>query len=510
MNKAFSNNSKIQQLLQISSELTALGGINELLGWDQEVLMPKKGAENRGNQQALISKIAHETLIDSKNADLIKSLNDEIVKKPDEFTLYDKALVREFDRAYQKATKLPTKFVTELASHNAKSVESWKEARAKSDFSIFEQDLQKMVELKIQAAEYYGYKDSPYDALLDEYEPNLTQKQVEEIFEPLKKFTIEFLAKLQKSDVNIDSSILARDYPIDKQTQFNLELAKQIGYDFDAGRLDLSAHPFTVWFGSSKDVRITTRYFTDQLQASIMATIHEAGHGMYEQGISDELDGTFLGTGTSLGIHESQSRMWENSVGRSPEFWEFWFPKLVQTFPDKLNNDEKDNFVRALNKVEPSFIRVEADEVTYNLHIIIRFEIEKALISGELKVADLPAAWNEKYTKYLGITPQNDAQGVLQDIHWSIGSLGYFPTYSLGNIYAAQFWTAIMREIPSVNQDIAQGDCSSLLNWLREKIHKHGMTYSAAELCKQITNEDLNSEYLQTYLTDKFSRLYEL
>lgn len=510
MKHEFSQNPKIQTLLEKSKHITYLDGIQALLEWDQEVLMPINASSGRAKQMSIIAKEAHENVINPKNGELITDLKNEISNNPQNFTDADKGLVRVFERHYEKATKLPTEFVTELTEHTSKSLESWRKARNEQDFSIFQPDLEKTFELHRQKADYYGYENSRYDALLDIFEPGLTSQKVTEIFEPLKQFTIAFLERIQNSETSISNEILQRDFNTAKQFEFCKELAEGIGYNFDSGRLDLSTHPFTTEFGTSNDVRITTRCYLNELNTSLMGTIHEAGHGMYEQNISPTLDSTYLGGGVSLGMHESQSRMWENFVGRSKEFWVHWYPRLVTQFEDVINLNEEEFFVAALNKVQPSYIRVEADEVTYNLHIILRYELEKELIEGTLAVADLPEAWNSKMTQYLGVTPRNDSEGVLQDIHWASGGIGYFPTYTLGNLYAAQFWGVINKEIPDLKNKIMAGDTEVLLAWLMEKLHVHGSVYEPNTLCNMITGEALNPKYLEKYLEGKFGSIYNL
>lgn len=510
MSKTFSQNKKIQDLIEKSKINVYLNGVLGLLEWDQEVMMPNKATIARSKQIALLSEIAHKDLISSENGSLLSYLEQDIQANENEFTDADKALVREFRRHYDRATKLPVEFVKEESEHNSRALESWRKAREKSDFSIFSDDLKKTIDLARRKAEYFGYEESPYDALLDLFEPGLTASQVSSIFNPLKDFTIDLLGKIQGSDVELDDSILHRNFPTNFQMAFSKELAEGLNYDFDAGRLDKSTHPFTTEFSTINDVRITTRFNEFEINTSIMGTIHETGHALYEQGVSPELDSTHLGTGVSLGIHESQSRMWENFVGRTPEFWAYWYPRFVTHFEDVVNLSEEEFFVKALNRVKPSFIRVEADEVTYNLHIIIRFEIEKALLEGSIEASDVPNVWNSKYDEYLGITPTNDSEGCLQDIHWSMGGLGYFPTYTIGNLYAAQFMQVIKKDIPDLNLQISSGNTKILLDWLRKKIHVYGAIYTPAKLCEMVSGEPLNPEYLQTYLKTKFAALYQL
>ena len=503
----FSSNSQIQELLEISRHVQVLRGVCNLLEWDQETMMPSKAAAARAEQVAAVDSLAHSVLTSSQVARVLYDCKVELTKNPSEFSDCDKALVKQFKRYHTKASKLPADFERELSMHSSRSVESWRAARNKSDFSIFENDLAKMVELKRREADLLGYEGSPYNALLDQFEEGLTVQFLDSVFGPVKEFSTKLLSEIMATKKDADTAIFARNYNLDTQYTFSHALAAGLGFDFKAGRLDRSTHPFTSEFGTSSDVRITTRFFENQLSASILATVHEVGHALYEQGVDVVLDSTCLGGGVSLGIHESQSRLWENMVGKSAEFWQHWYPRLVQLFP-QLALTEQEAFVTALNKVQPSFIRVDADEVTYNLHILLRYEIERDLIEGKIQVKDLPDVWNAKMNEYLGVVPDDAAKGVLQDIHWSGGAFGYFPTYSLGNLYAAQFWNSLKKDIPNVTEYIAKGESLVILNWLRDKIHKFGGVYPARELCTKVTGEELNSWYLMDYLNQKYRTIY--
>ncbi len=506
--KMFSKNIKIQKLLEYAKEIKSLDGISSLLSWDQNTGMPANASNARGYQRGLMASIEHEKLTNKAFGKVVQDLETEIYNTPEKFTLYDKALIRESKRLYDEATKLSEKFVRKYEEITSKAFGSWKDAKTAGNFQLFANDLANVVDLKLEETEYIGYESSPYDALLNQYEPGLTEKLVAEIFDPLKSFSLDFLKKIQLSKITIDTSILNREYDSQKQLEVSKEIAQGIGFNFDSGRLDQAPHPFTTYIGTSDDVRITTRVIKDYIPYSILAAIHECGHGMYEQNIDKQLALTYLSRGISYGIHESQSRMWENMIGRSPEFWEFWFTKLQVKFPTILKMDEKDVFIKALNKVTPDLIRVDANEVTYNLHIILRFEIEKALLTKQISVRDLPEIWNSKTKEYFGLIPKNDAEGVLQDIHWSKGSFGYFPTYTLGNIYAAQFWNTIREKLPALKSDLQAGNFSNLNTWLKENIQKYGKAYTADEICIKVTGEKLNSKYLIEYIGNKFSRIY--
>jgi len=412
-------------------------------------------------------------------------------------------------REFEREKKLPVEFVKELSHICSRAQNVWAEARKKSDFKIFLPYLKRIVELKRKEAKIVGFKKNPYDALLDAYEPYMTTEEVAIIFEDLKKFLVLFLKKIQKSKVKINPKILEGNFPTNKQLDFDKLVAEKIGFDFQAGRLDASTHPFTTGF-NSQDVRMTTRYKKEDLLYSLMSTIHESGHAIYEQGILAENFGTPLGESISLGIHESQSRVWENMVGRGKSFWEYFFPKLQEKFPKPFSKIKFIDFYKAINNVVPSLIRTEADEVTYSLHIIMRFEIEKELLDGSVEVEDLPKIWNDKVKEYFGITVPNEALGVLQDVHWSGGMLGYFPTYALGNLYAAQFFQTAVRDIEDLEGKFSKGQFGQFREWLKENIHIHGKMYSAKDLVEKVSGEKLNSKYFEEYIEKKYSEIYNL
>lgn len=500
---AFSKSKPIKALLDLSAELTHLEGAAELLAWDQETYMPPKGGPTRAKQLATIAGIHHEKLTDPKVGRLLKK-----AKKAAQ-TVHDKALVRELEREYEKAAKLPKSLVKEISEQQSKAILSWRQAKQKSDFKLFEKDLEKLLTLKIKAAKLLQKKGQTlYDVFLDDYEPEMTEGQVQKVFDQLKPRLVALAAKLAKTTRNADKILRGKTYPAHKQTQFGLKVISKMGFDFEAGRQDISAHPFTCYFGAIGDVRITTWQNETDLKSPLFSTIHEAGHALYYQAVHPELDHSHLYGSASLGLSESQSRFWENTIGRSFPFWQYHFPVLQKHFPPQLKGLSLIDFVKAVNTVKPSLIRVEADEVTYGLHIILRFDIERELLSGKIKTRDLPKAWNAKIKSMLGINPRNDREGVLQDIHWSMGSFGYFPTYLLGNLIAAQLWFTIKKEIPTVEKDIAAGDLLPLRQWLQKKIHQHGKLYPTPELIKKVTGELLSPDYFIKYLEEKFSSLY--
>jgi len=383
----------------------------------------------------------------------------------------------------------------------------WAKARAESNFAMFAPHLKELLELKREVARLIGYEEEPYDALLDEYEPGAKSSDVARTFAALRGPLSAFVRQLSESKKKPDGSILHRHFPKAAQEQFGRRLAEAIGFDFKSGRIDVSTHPFCS--GTSPgDVRLTTRYQEDFFSPAIFGVLHEAGHGLYEQGLNGAHLFTPLGTAASLGIHESQSRMWENMVGRSRPFWEHFYPDCQRAFPEALTGVSLDAWVGAINNVSPSLIRVEADEVTYNLHIILRFELERAMIAGKLEVVDIPEAWNAQMKELLGITPPDDREGCLQDIHWSMAGFGYFPTYALGNLYAAQFFAAAHKAIPDLTERIRRGEFRTLLEWLRENIHRHGQRYRADELVQRVSGAPLSIEPLMAYLRGKFGPIY--
>ncbi len=404
---------------------------------------------------------------------------------------------------------MPDDFVREKAILLTKAHSAWSEAREKSDFKTFLPFLTKIVDLTRKEAELIGYKDSPYDALLDQYEPGMKTAEAAKILHELRDFLIPFLKRIKNSRVKVNSKNTLGDFPIEQQIAFNKSVSEKIGFDFEKGRMDTSAHPFTTTFHSN-DVRITTRYKKNDVMYSIGSTVHETGHGLYEQGLLEEHYGTPLGEAISLGIHESQSRLWERIIGGSLPFWKYFYPMLQKQFPKPFKQIPLSEFYAYVNKVQPSYIRTEADEVTYNLHIIIRFEIEKELIEGTIQPKNLPAVWREKMKQYLGITVLFDALGVLQDVHWSAGLFGYFPTYTFWNLYSAQFFHAMKKDIPDVEKFFQKGDFSKALAWLRANIHQHGKLHTADELVKKVTGEPLTSSYFTRYLEEKYKDIYKI
>ena len=487
-------------------ELSYLGSAISVLQWDQEVNMPKKGADARAKSISLLAGLVHTQFLNIDRDGLLSGLKKKL--EDDRLAPREVTIVRETWRSFERARKLPETFVKAMAELTSKAQNVWQEAREENNFAKFAPYLERMVEKKREEAKLVGYEHSPYDALLDDYEPGATSGELERIFTDLKNFLIPFIAKIKKVSKSIRPYALAESvtFPIEKQVVFNTELAEAMGYDLDAGRIDVSTHPFTTGF-HPHDVRFTVRYNVHDPFESIFPTLHEGGHALYDQGLPHEEFGTPLSDAVSLGIHESQSRLWENMVGKSLPFWKRWYPKLKKAFPGAFSASLGE-FYKIINTVKPTLIRVDADEVTYNLHIIIRFELEKALIEGTIEVRDLPKLWNERYKEYLGIVPKTDREGVLQDVHWGAGYIGYFPTYALGNLYSAQFWNTAKKHIPKLEEKIAKGDLTILRNWLRTHIHTHGKSFSARDLTLRVTGETLNPDYFSAYLKDKYGPLY--
>jgi carboxypeptidase Taq len=496
-----SENKKYNEYKKLLQKAADINNAAAVLGWDQEVYMPPKGANFRGRQLATLATQAHEILTGAELEQLLATLTTDTGLNE-----LERANIIRSNEDFQKNKKLSQEFVEELSMQTSECFNAWVEARKKNDFGVFAPSLKKMLVLKKEQAKLYGYEQHPYDALLDEYEPGATVGMLDKVFAGVKEQMPLILDKI-KTATQVDDSIFHQHYPSQAQWDFSVDVLKTMGYDFEAGRQDYSEHPFTTSFGPT-DVRITTRVSEDNYASLLWSTIHEGGHALYEQGLAEEQYGLPLGSAASLGIHESQSRLWENCIGRGIDFWSFFYPRLVKYFPEQLGDIPVEKFFAASNKVIPSLVRTEADEVTYHFHVLIRYEIEKALLEGQMEVEDLPRAWNELYQKYLGITPPDDKSGVLQDVHWSHGSFGYFPTYTLGSFYAAQFYAKAIDDIDGLNAKIAAGDSAELLVWLRTNIHRHGRRYTSEELCEQVTGKKLDASYFIRYIQAKYERVY--
>jgi len=490
--------------IALVKEINNLRAAEDILQWDQETHMPPRGVEDRSLQLAALSSVIHEKLTSRTMGDYIKELRSEGGWRA--LGQEQRVNVREVEWEYHRASAIPLELVKEIAMTKSVSSKNWQEARKRSDFSIFSPYLSQLVELKKKVAEAIGYENESYDALLDEFEPGLKTSQVRELFSRLRDKLVPIVSKINDSGIRPDRSIATHKYPVEKQIEFNHEVARKLGLDFERGRIDVSAHPFTT--GTLHDTRFTTHYKPDNMLFALFATIHETGHALYVQGSQEEHYGTPMGQPVSFAIHESQSRMWENIVGRSIHFWRHFYPRLQETFPGQLGNTTLEDFHAVVNDVHPSLIRVQADEATYNLHILLRFEMENALFSNEIEPIEASGVWNEKIEKYLSIEVPDDSSGVLQDIHWSLGYFGYFPTYCLGNLYASQFFEQANRDIPDLMLKIENGEFRVLLEWLRSNIQEKGRFYRAGELVKILTGKPLDEDIFIDYLNTKFGELY--
>lgn len=499
--------SKLAELKKRLTTVWDLRSTSSLLNWDMQTYMPPQGSGPRAQQLATIDRLAHEILTAKDTAGLLDDAQKELNGAAEDSD--EACLIKVARRHYERGANVPAELVEEFSKTCSLAHDAWVEAKQSSDFPLFAPHLEKIWGLARQIADARGFQGHPYDALLDEWEPGATAAEVRAMFDEMRPRLVTLVKKIRESGKNLDASPLHQRFDVERQTAFARYLAEEIGYDFQRGRQDVSAHPFCTSF-SAHDVRITVRYFERYLSPSLFGTLHEAGHALYEQGSPPQFNHTPLRGGASLGIHESQSRWYENLVGRSRPFWRRYFPKLAGFFPEQLHGYTAEQFYRAINRVEPSLIRVEADEVTYNLHIMIRFELELEIMEGKLAIKDVPEAWNDRYSEYLGVSVPNDGAGCLQDIHWSAGILGYFPTYSIGNVVASQFWEAMLEEIPNVDELIQSGQFKPILGWLVDNVHSRAKKYLPKELVQKVTGESINCRAFLDYLESKFGELYGL
>ena len=495
------------QVLEMYREKTILIQVAGLVGWDYETMMPKNAVEQRGGMMAFLSKLEHQMSTDPKLGELL----DNIESSDENGGLSDieKRNILLVRRTYDKSTKIPVELVIERSKLSATAIDVWKKAKDKNDWKLFEPYLETMVALMKKVAHHLDAEKDPYNVLLDFFEPGMDMAQYDVMFDELRDGTIELINKINKSSVEVNRDLISKKVSIPIQEKLMDELIKVIGYDMDGGRLDVAAHPFTGGPGYD-DVRITTRYDEYDFASSFFSVAHEGGHGIYEQFVSPDYRYQPIGEASSMGMHESQSRFFENILCRSPGFWKFFFPKFKESTSGIYDDLDFDEFLKAINIVRSSKIRVEADEVTYNLHIILRYEIERDLINDRIKVSELPQVWNKKMKEYLGIDIEADSEGVLQDIHWCDGAFGYFPTYTLGNIYGAQFLNILVKEMPDWEEKVKKGDIKSIRLWLNEKVHHEGNLYDPIDLVEKITGEKPNVKYLMEYLNKKYSSLYNL
>ena len=490
-------------------ETATLASAAAVLGWDQEVMMPPRGVGLRAGQLSLLRAMVHERRTSPKLGDLIAACEADPALAADPGTA---ANLREIRRAYDLATKVPTSLVREMAETSSRALEAWREARERSDFSHFAPWLERVVGLNRARAECYGVPQGGdlYDALLDEHEPGMTSAELERVFSALRPGLTALIAGIAASGREPDPRLAPLGVPHEQQVALHRRVLRQIGLDLKAGRLDVSTHPFCSGLGPG-DTRITTRFVEEGIFEPLASTLHEAGHAMYEQGLpKDEHFGEPRAEPASLGIHESQSRMWENMVGRSRPFWDWALPVVREALGSALDGVSADDVYRFVNAVKPGLVRVEADEATYNLHVMLRFDVERALLRGELPVREVPGVWNERMRSDLGVEVPDDARGALQDIHWALGAMAYFPTYTLGNLYAAQLWETLREQLPRLDEQIARGDFTGLLGWLRENVHQHGRRFYAPDLCERVTGRPLSPEPLLRYLEGKLGPLYGL
>jgi carboxypeptidase Taq len=501
----------LSELKQHDREILLLNHSIDTLRWDQETFMPERAIEERAEQVALLQGMVHDRVIDPRQEELFAAagMSEKTKMGPVGADDETRAFLRESFRRYTKQVKTPKTLVEELAKTQSLAQAEWVRARQESNYKLFQPYLAKLVELLKQYANCQGWTDHIYDPLLDEYEPWMTTRELDKIFTDLKARLVPLVEKIRGSKTRADDEILRRAFPADKQREFGLNILRAMGFDLTRGRLDISAHPFTTTLGRD-DVRLTTRYNERFFPSAVFGIIHEGGHGLYEQGFAPPLRGSLLASGASLGIHESQSRLWENMVGRSRPFWQAFFPQLAPLFPEALRGVDAEGFYRAVNTVSPSLIRVEADEVTYNLHIILRYTMEKKIFSGDISFEDIPAAWNAESEKLLGVKPASDREGALQDVHWSMGAFGYFPTYTLGNLAAAQLFAALKKKHPAVEKEIGKGKLDTVREWLRANVHGPGSVFPAQELLGRVTGSTLDAGHFVAYLEKKYGEIYGL
>ena len=498
---------RYKQFRELVGEIFDLDAVGHILEWDQQTNMPPGGAQVRAMQIATINRLWHEKLSSDEFYTALAAAKEETASlDPDSDEV---RVIRHMEREVDRWRKVPSEWVSEFKRVTALAHQAWEEARKEDDYAHFQPHLEEIVKLRRQYSEFFAPYDHPYDPLLDYFEPGMKTSEVKAVFDELRPRQVELVREIAEQGTPVDDAILHQDFNENKQWDFGIEVIKALGYDFECGRQDKAVHPFTTSFGIG-DVRITTRFDPKYLGTALFGSIHEAGHAMYDQGISPSLDRTDLINGASYGVHESQSRMMENLVGRSRPFWVAFYPRLQEYFPSQLGDLDLESFYRAINKVEPSLIRVEADEATYNLHIMLRFEIEIALAENTISVADLPGVWNSKIEEYLDLTPPNDAEGVLQDVHWSAGYIGYFATYSLGNLMASQFWAKMEEDIPDLTSQIERAQFAEMLSWLRENVHQHGAKFEPLELLQRVTGNTLSVEPYLHYLSKKYEDIYKL
>ena len=494
-----------EEFISRVKDIHKIGALQGHLGWDQETIMPPNGAQSRGEILSWLAKEQHLRTTDPKLGELVEKLSNDGSLNQDQ-----KSNVKEIKRRFEKASKLPSEFVAEFAKTKSEALLAWQQARSESNFDLFKPKLQKLIDMTKQKIEYYGIETTSYDVLLDEFEVGMTVEDYDPLFDGLKQRLVPLLQKIMKAKETNPDPVLPKEmtFSIEGQTEFCTKVSNAMGFDFEGGRMDISTHPFSagLWPG---DTRFTTRFDEKDPFSCLYAVMHETGHALYEQGLSREHSFTPRGDAVSLGVHESQSRFWENQIGRTPSFWHVTLPWFKQQFPDSPDWTPED-LNKIANSVTPGFIRVEADEVTYNLHVMLRYEIEKKIFNEDLAVEDLPKLWDSMFEEWFGLEVPNDTKGCLQDIHWSMGAFGYFPTYTLGNLYASQLLQAMSNDLGDIDTIIESGDWSSLLDWLRPRIHQEGSKWTPSELIENATGMPPSPEPFLNYVEEKYSNLYNL
>ncbi len=509
MSDARDNPEAYRELMIHLREAATMASVAELLGWDQETMMPQAASGFRAEELALISRLTHQRATSPRLGELLDRCESDPALRENPETA---ANLREIRRDYDRASRLPEDLVAEISETNSRGMEAWKQARAENEFGRFLPWLERQIRLNRRKAECVGFPSGGdlYDALLEDFEPGTTGAAIEEIFRPLREELTPLIEAVIGSSYRPDTTVHRLKLPLERQVAFNRRMLGGVGFDLDAGRLDVSAHPFSSGIAPG-DTRITTRYREDHLLDALGSTLHEAGHALYEQGLPKlQCHGQPLAEPISLGIHESQSRLWENQVGHSHAFWVWALPEARRIFGEAFDGLTEHSLYEASNIVEPNLIRVDSDEATYNLHIMLRFDLERAMVLGDLAPKDLPGAWNERIRNDLGLEVPDDSRGCLQDVHWSMGAFGYFPSYTMGNLYGAQFWDTLNAAIPDLQERIAGGRFETLLGWLRENVHNVGRRYPAAELCRRVTGDPLSHRPLMRYLNTKFRAVYRI
>ncbi len=491
-----------EQLLEKYGRIANIGNARGLLSWDQQVMMPEGGTPARSRQLSALSAVSHELLVEDDTGELLDELADTELTDP------QAAAVREIRREYERESRVPTQLVERISQTSSEALEAWEDARENDDFETFAPHLRELVDLKREYADHIDPDRDPYAVLFEDYEPCLPLEHAERILERVREHLVPMIEAIRESDADVTTDAFEGTYDTDVQEDLSRETLSMLGYDWERGRLDTSSHPFTS--GTQFDSRITTRFDESDPLGALTATIHEFGHATYQLGLPDDAYGTPLGEARDLSVHESQSRLWENHVGRSRAFWELLLPKFQSQFPAADDVSVADAYEAANQVYEDNLIRVEADELTYHLHVLIRFEIERALIAGDLDVAEVPTVWNDKYEQYLGIRPDTDAEGCLQDIHWSHGNFGYFPTYTLGSVMAAQLYDAAESSIDDLAEQIREGEFDALHEWLTDNVHRHGKRYQTNELVRRATGQEFTADAFLAYVDEKYGELYDL